>query len=192
MIRLDSLFMCCLCMCFADYRVSCNNCHGSNDEIFMTTVSGIRVGKCVMVHANTGHGCQGHVMTEHEFWIGSCDYCTWLSQVMRWLDISSKCCHGSMTWDDCYGSWLGCLSFDDYHRLCDDWAWGLKAVMGHAITGHHCNSWYAKCACFFLDCRGSSNGFEPHRHHWGPGRVFRDTGTLAKKFTGIRDFFVNT
>ena len=20
-----------------------------------------------MVHANTGHGCQGHVMTEHEF-----------------------------------------------------------------------------------------------------------------------------
>ena len=31
-------------------------------------------------------------------------------------------CHGSMTGDDCYGSWLGCLSFDDYHGLCDDWA----------------------------------------------------------------------
>ena len=104
----------------------------------------------VMVHANTRHGCQGHVMTEHEFWIGSCDYSTWLSQVMRWLDISSKYCHGSMTGDDCYGSWLGCLSFDDYHGLCDDWAWGLKAVMGHATTGHHCNSWYAECACFFF------------------------------------------
>ena len=120
------------CMCFADYRVSCNHCHGSNDEL-------------------------------------------------SWLDISSKYCHGSMTGDDCYGSWLGCLSFDDYHGSCDDWAWGLKAVMGHAITGHNCNSWCAECACLFLDCHGSSNGFEPHQHHWGPGRVFRDTRTLAKK-----------
>ena len=33
----------------------------------------------------------------------------------------------------------------------------------------------------FLDCHGSSNGFDPHRYHHGPGRVFRDTGTLAKK-----------
>ena len=41
-------------MNFHDY------CHGSCDYW-------IRVGKCVMVHANTGHGCQGHVMTEREF-----------------------------------------------------------------------------------------------------------------------------
>ena len=41
-------------MNFHDY------CHGSCDY-------SIRVGKCVLVHANTGHGCQGHVMTEHEF-----------------------------------------------------------------------------------------------------------------------------
>ena len=37
----------------------------------------------------------------------------------------------------------------------------------------------------FLDCHGSSNGFEPHR---GPGRVFRDTGTLAKKLKGYGIF----
>ena len=36
-----------------------------------------------------------------------------------------------------------------------------------------------------LDCHGSSNGFEPLRHHHGPGRVFSDTGTLAKKIKGI-------
>ena len=40
-------------MNFHDY------CHGSCDYW-------IPVGKCVMVHANTGHGCQGHVLSRFD------------------------------------------------------------------------------------------------------------------------------
>ena len=38
-----------------------------------------------MIYANTRHGRQGHLMTEHEFRIGSCDFKT----LMRVTDCNT-------------------------------------------------------------------------------------------------------
>ena len=75
-------------MNFHDY------CHGWCDYW-------IRVGKCVMVHANTGHGCQGHVLSRFDDWrwllrvMAWLSEFWWLSRVMRWLGMRPEGCYGS-------------------------------------------------------------------------------------------------
>ena len=163
MIRHDSLFMCWLCMCFADFRVPGNNCHGSNDEFSWLLSRVMRL-----------------LDTSWEVCDGSCEYWAWLSRswniTVRWLEMTAT-----------------------GHGLA---VWVLMTITGYAMTGHEVwrLSWVMRSpditvtvdtlnvhVCF-LDCHGSSNGFEPHRHHWSTGRVFRDTGTLAKKLKGYGIF----
>ena len=185
---LDSLFMFWLCMCFADYRVSCNNCHGSNDEFSWLLSRVMRL-----------------LDTSWEVCDGSCEYWAWLSRSCDdWTWVLNRFMR--LLYKTVTGHAMTRHKFQILSRF-DDWRWLLRVwvlmtITGYAMTGHEVwrLSWVMRSSDITvtvdtlnvhvcsLDCHGSSNGFEPHRHHWSPRRAFRDTGTLAKNLKGYGIF----
>ena len=97
------------CMCFADYRVSCNNCHGSNDE-FSWLLS-----RVMRLLDTSWEVCDGSC--EYWAWLSrSCDDWTWvLNRFMRLLYMTVT------------GHAMTRNKFQILSRL-DDWRWLLRVM----------------------------------------------------------------